>query len=242
MAVDFLTIEQKVQYGQYVGEPNEIQLARYFHLDASDLEFISDRRGDQNRLGFALQLTSVRFLGAFLLDLTLVPLNTQIFVARQLSITDISILGDYAKRDVTKREHAALIRQCYGYRDFSEPPWIFRLSRLLYARAWISNERPSLIFDFATAWLIQHKVILPGKTTLSRLISEIRERSAKRLWKRLSSLPTSEQKLKLEALLHVSEGERTSRFDYYRKGPVTISSTAFNETMERYLELLDTVS
>jgi TnpA family transposase len=237
MAVDFLTPEQKVQYGQFSGDPNEVQLARYFHLDEADLVFISNRRGDQNKLGFALQLTSARFLGGFLSNLMLVPVSVQIFVARQLSIKDISVLAAYAQRDTTKREHTALIRKHYGYREFNEPPWKFRLSRLLYTRAWISNERPSLMFDFATAWLIQNKVLLPGASTLSRLISEIRERASTQLWIRLSSLPTTKQKEKLETLFQVPEGMRSSRFDYYRKGPVTISGPAFNAAIDRYLEL-----
>jgi hypothetical protein len=61
------------------------------------------------------------------------------------------------------------------------------------------------MFDFATAWLIQYKVLLPGATTLTRLISKIRDRVANRLWLRLSSLPTDEQKAKLETLLQVPD-------------------------------------
>ncbi len=237
MTTEFLTAEQKAQYGQFPGEPNDVQLARYFHLDEADQELISRRRGDQNKLGFALQLTAVRFLGTFLSDISLVPANVQILVAQQLSINNRDVLAGYAQRETTKREHAALIREHYGYHGFNDPLWVFRLSRLLYARAWISNERPSLMFDFATAWLIQRKILLPGASTLSRLITEIRARTVNRLWLRLSALPTETQKDKLETLLQIPEGKRFSRFDRYRKGPVTISGPAFNEAIERYREL-----
>lgn len=237
MPVDFLTEEQKAGYGQFSGAPNDEQLARYFHLDEADLVFIANRRGVQNRLGFALQMTVARFLGTFLSDITLIPISVQTFVAEQLSVTKISVLADYAQRETTKREHTALIRKQYGYHYFGDPSWSFRLSRLLYSRAWISNERPSLMFDFATAWLVQHKVLLPGASTLTRLISEIRERATNRLWRRLSSLPTQNQKVLLDSLLQLQNGQRISRFDSFRKGPVTISGPAFNTAVERYRDL-----
>ena len=66
---------------------------------------------------------------------------------------------------------------------------------------------------------------------------EIRERAVNRLWRRLAALPTLEQKTKLETLLDVPEGTRSSAFDRYQKGPVTISGPAFNASVERYFEL-----
>lgn len=240
MPVDFLTSEQKDSYGKFLAEPNEMQLDRYFHLDEDevDIKFVNNRRGDHNRFGVSLQLSCVRFLGTFLTDLSQVPKNVQWFIARQLSLTDITILAIYAERENTRLEHIALIRMQYGYIEFGWP-WSFRLSRLLFARSWTGNERPSILFDLATSWLIQHKVLLPGHTTLMRLISEVRDRSINRLWRLLSKLPTVDQVTKLGTLVHVPDGSRTSLLDQFRKGPVTISSLSLNQAIERYQKLKD---
>ncbi len=48
-----------------------------------------------------------------------IPSGVRHFTARQLGIRDITVLAEYGQRENTRREHAALIRQHYQYREFA---------------------------------------------------------------------------------------------------------------------------
>ncbi len=93
------------------------------------------------------------------------------------------------------------------------------------------------MFDFATAWLLQNKVLLPAASTLTRVIGEIRERATRRLWRKLAALPNRWQTAQLAGLLEIPEGQRLSVMEHLKRGPVTISGPAFTEALERYTRL-----
>ena len=86
------------------------------------------------------------------------------------------------------------IRPIYGYRDSTDPAEGFRLVRWLFTRAWLTPEQPSLLFDLATARLIERQVLLPGVSILARLVARIRERANARLYRKLAQMPSAEQR------------------------------------------------
>ena len=119
-----------------------------------------------------------------------------------MDITDKECLSRYGIGK-THWDHAAEIKRFYQYRDFFDPKEYFRLVRWLYTRAWVSNERPSVLLDLTTTRLVERKILLPGITVLIRLISRVRTHVANRLWRILASKVTPEQCAKLEKLVIV---------------------------------------
>ncbi len=179
MPVEFLSQERRERLGRFSDDPTAEQLARYFHLDDADRGLVNRRARERARLGFALQLGTVRFLGTFLADPTDVPRVVVEYVARQLGIVDLSVLKGYGDSE-TRWDHAAEIRRD-GYRDFGDEAVHGRLREWLEARAWTMGERRGVLFDLAVAWLLEHKVLLPGPTVLERFVASVHDHAAARL-------------------------------------------------------------
>jgi hypothetical protein len=149
--VEFLSDEQAAAYGRFDGTPSWAALERFFLLDDAARELIAGRRGEATRLGFAVQLGTVRFLGTFLADPLDVPWEVVEYLARQVGITDASVVKSYTEREKTPLEHTWGLREFLGLREFAGAE--VELRGFLSARAWTRSERPSVLFDQAVAWL-----------------------------------------------------------------------------------------
>ena len=169
MPVRFLTPDQTEAYDRYDGDPAPEELTRYFHLDDHDRALINRRRENYNRLGFAVQLTTVRYLGAFLDHPVDVPPAVISTLSRQLGYEPAPELATY-RHGRQRLEHVAEFQSRLGYCAFTDIPVGFRLGRWLSALCWTGTDRPSVLFNRTTAWLLTNRVLLPGATVLERFI------------------------------------------------------------------------
>jgi TnpA family transposase len=231
MPVGFLTPDQEARYGRFAGDPTTEQLAQFFWFDDADHESIDRHRGIHNRFGFALQLGTVRFLGTFLTDPAAVPPIVLRYVAQQIGC-NFTDLASYSRME-SRWDHTKEIRATYGYHDFSDQPGHWRLVRWLYGRAWLTAERPSVLFDRATAWCVDQKILLPGVSVLARLVAHVRDRAHTRLWSRLAALPSLEQQGALEKLLIPDPITHSTKLDEFRQSPTRVSVPGLLRALDR---------
>ncbi|MGB0092724.1 MAG: DUF4158 domain-containing protein [Solirubrobacteraceae bacterium] len=204
-------------------------------MDDADRELIDKRRGAHNRLGFALQLGTVRFLGAFLPDPGDVPDAVLGYVAGQLETEDLSCIERYLQRMQTRFDHAEDIKTALGLREF--PAAAGEFEEWVLARAWMTGDGPRAIFADAVGWLRERDVLLPGVTTLARSVARARADGDRRLWETLAALPTAAQELVLESVLEVPDGSRVSDLERLRNGPADPTGKNLKLALRRVAEL-----
>lgn len=240
MPVEFLTDEQAEAFGRFTGPPSRAELDRYFWLDDADLKRVGKHRGDHNRLGFSLQMTTVRYLGCFLPDPVAVPTPVVDFLAEQLGIADASCIKQHAARQNTQWEHTAEIRAEFGYRNLGDPEATAQFQAFLAARAWTRLEPSKALFDAAARWLRRLRVLLPGAHVLAKLVAEARTGADTRTWETIATAAAAadtELPSRLDRLLKVPADARVSELERLRRGPVRISGREMTGALDRASEL-----
>jgi hypothetical protein len=97
--VEFLIDVVAARYGRFDGPPAPVALEKIFFLDDADKRLVDRHRGSWSRLGCALQLVTVRYLGCFLADPLAVSTKVMDVVAWQLGIADSSCVKRYTERE-----------------------------------------------------------------------------------------------------------------------------------------------
>ena len=115
MPSTFLTFKERERLTSFPDEIPQWDLITYFTLTEHDGSLIGAYQSDANRLGAALQLCAVRYLGFCPTHLRTASNDVVAFLADQLQV-EPGALQDYGKRRMTRSAHFNTVLHHLGFR------------------------------------------------------------------------------------------------------------------------------
>lgn len=205
-------------------------LIRHWTLGAADLAAIDRRRGDHNRLGFALQLSAFRFPGRLLRPGEVIPEAALRFVAEQIGVS-AEALADYATRPQTRREQLDGLRAAFGFRMFA-PEHRRDVAAWLLPVALATTSAPAVAATLLDE-LRRRRIVAPGPSVLERLVGAAMLQAERHIAGQLTRNLTVEQTAALDALLAPKEGTPTSVLAWARRPPGVPGHGALADLVEQ---------
>jgi len=202
MPGQFLTNVEKERLSRIPGDISKADLASFFTLTDSDLKVIPVKSAGHNRLGFALQICALRYMGFCPDDLMTTPPSVVKYVASQLGINPQEIMR-YGQREQTRTDHVKNVEAYLGFRR-AEDMNLYELSQWLVKRA-LEHDKPTLLFQMASEKLYEMKIVRPGVSVIERMVIASRQSAREETYQCLNFLITEECQRFLDSILMLNE-------------------------------------
>jgi len=192
------------------------ELIRHYTLSEPDLSAIRQRRGNHNRLGFAVQLCCLRYPGFALPTDIDPPAELLFFVGRQLRI-EPDVWPQYANRAETRREHLGELQAWLNLTPFSIADYrrfVHQLTEL--AR---QTDRGFMLAQALIGLLREQRIIMPTLDVIERLCSEALTRGTRQVYDALAKPLSDGHRQALDKLLTVREGTKGSGLIWLSQPP-----------------------
>ena len=205
----------------------------HFKLSPAVMRFALGHRGD-SRLGVAVQLCALRWLGFVPDDLTALPQPALLELCDQLEANPADLDG-YGGREQTRTDQFAAARTHAGFRV-----WDARESAAL--EAWLTvrameHERPKALFTLAAEQLHVVRIARPSVDQLVRLISAARERAHQATFDVLADqLVDCATRARLDRLLE-RRGDGTTWIEWLRTPARETSPIEIRRQLEKFMYL-----
>jgi hypothetical protein len=167
MPGNFLNDTERERLRCFPPEVPAEDLIGYFTLSERDRLLVRGQRRAHNRLGFALQVCALRYLGFVPAKLHSAPPTAIGHLAQQLGVAP-RCLAQYGERSQTRTSHLQGVLVHLGFRK-ARPGDLRALKTWLVDRA-LEHDRPSLLLQLACEKLRADKVVRPGLTCLERMV------------------------------------------------------------------------
>ena len=211
-------------------------LVIFFTLSDRDRQSLPRYSAPHNRLGYALQLCALRFMGFVPDDLSSAPLEAVTFVAEQLGVKS-DALADYGTRAQTRQDHLQAVQAHLGYHR-ANPEDFQALANWLLERA-LEHDKPTLLYELACEKLRTEQFLRPGVTRLERLVAEARARAQTETYRQLTPLLTEDRKQWLDTLLQIDSTRGLTPLTWLRREANSNSPRAILNNLEKLTFLRD---
>lgn len=192
------------------------EFIRHYTFSEPDLSAIRQRRGNHNRLGFAVQLCYLRYPGFALPTDAEPPVPLLVIVGRQLHI-EPNIWPQYAHRPETRREHLAELQAWLNLKPFAIVDYrhfVNHLSELAQ-----QTDRGIVIAKALVEMLRQQRIIMPAVDVIERVCSEALIRGTRQVYEALTAPLSDYHRSALDGLLTLREGTKGSGLIWLRQPP-----------------------
>ena len=239
MSTRFFSTDEIRRLRSWPEEIGRNELIRYFTLGSDDRAWLQrSARGAGNRLGLAVQLCALPWLGFVPDDVPAVPRSASNRLAVQLGLP-VAELDSYGEREQTRTEHLRLAAARLGWRTAGAREWQ-ELDEFLLARA-VEHDAPSVLFRLACEYVSSQQVVRPGVISLMERIATIRQDAVAEVYARVQPLLDEHRRSELDGLLAVEQGMSISRLAWLHRGATTASPMAIRGELDklRYLRGID---
>ncbi len=208
-------------------------LDEHFKLAPADMRFALKHRGD-SRLGVAVQLCALRWLGFVPEALTEIPQPAVLELCEQLEANPAD-LDTYGARSQTRTDQLAAASTHAGLRPWDAPE-ASALEAWLTVRA-MEHERPKALFTLAAEQLHVGRIARPSVEQLVRLIGAARERAHQATFDALADQLTDRaMRARLDRLLE-RRADGTTWIEWLRTPAPDASPRYILQQLEKFIYL-----
>ncbi|QIN85414.1 Tn3 family transposase (plasmid) [Rubrobacter tropicus] len=238
MPVRLLTDAQRDRLAAFPREVPVEDPHAHFTLTGRDRAAVPERSAPAIRLGFALSLCAVRYLGFCPENLASWPEDVAWYVSQQLGLAPGALAG-YPEGGHTRAGHLRRIHAHLGYRR-PTPADLRELFGWLVRRA-LEHDDPALLVRLAAEKLKAEKVARPGVSRLEMMVAAARGRTDELIHRALSPVLTEGLRTRLDGLLEVdpSLSPARTRHAWLKEGATSNTPRAIAGQLEKLAFLRD---
>jgi hypothetical protein len=217
--------------GQILAMPTGTEdIAARYTLSEADMSLIRQRRGDANKLGFAVQLCLLRHPGIALADDTEVAPDMVSWLASRVGVS-IAAWDKYGTRGETRQEHGREIRAYLGMSAFGIADFRQLVEHVGDVAA--QTDKGLLLVESARDFLQARKVALPGVSVIERACAQALTKANRNIYATLcEQLPVDHCK-RLDGLLLLRPESSSTEIGWLRQAPLRANARAMNEHTDR---------